>query len=337
MDIQPPPDVNASNLSYKTQSLVESLSFPNSSISNFPQNKLWSCDLLMQYAPNCAFVGCRVVGLDGELPSQIGLVYLPKLSTAGSTTTLNGGVRRVAGRLDGCQVTTLSIRKRQDGGEEKPSTRPCYFGQNFRVDASDVEPRLVDLLTQWKAESGNKFLVLMGFNLARDMYKLLSRWPAPLDCFDGWVDSRDLAVEKVKVRGLDNYHLDKTPSLRTYMVGLCQYDDRRAKKNAPVATDAMRALMLLLVVWNACRENTTPSFHTTDYLAPKREKGKREKKREKVAKKEAKAAFKQASLQEEASGSEPVEVYSTGSLFGSTLEDNSYRLTSCSEDTEHEY
>ncbi|KAK8080223.1 hypothetical protein PG997_008041 [Apiospora hydei] len=338
MDIQPPTDVNASNWPYKTLTRTGSSSSPQSSIpKQFLQNRLWNCDLLMQYAPDCAFVGCRVVGLDDQLPRQIGVVYLPELSTVGSTATLNAGVKRMADRLDGCQVTTLSTTKREDGGEKKPLTRPFYFGQKFRIDASEVEPRLEDLLSKWKAESGKKFLVLVGFNLTRDLCKLMSRWPAALNCFDGWVDSRELAVEKVDVRGLDGYHMDKTPSLRTYMVGLYQYDDRRAKKQAPAATDAMRAMMLLLVVWKACREGTTPSFHTTYYLPPKRERGKKQKRMEKTAKKEAKAAFKQATLQEEASGSEAVEAFDTGCLFESTPEGVSDHLVSCSEDTEHEY
>ncbi|KAK7956522.1 uncharacterized protein PG986_005744 [Apiospora aurea] len=303
MDIQPPTDVNASsNWPYKTLTRTGLSSSPQSSIpKQFLQNRLWTCDLLMQYAPDCAFVGCRVVGLGDQLPRQIGVVYLPELSTVGNN---------------------LEHHKTRRRGREKALDKAVLLRPKLRVDASEVEPRLEDLLSKWKVESGKKFLVLVGFNLTRDLCKLMPGWPAALNCFDGWVDSdsRELAVEKVDVRGLDGYHMDKTPSLCTYMVGLYQYDDRRAKKQAPAATDAMGAMMLLLVVWKACREGTTPSFHTTYYLPPKREKGKRQKRMEKNAKKEAKAAFKQATMPEEASGSEAAEAFDTGCLFESAPE-----------------
>ncbi|KAK8028463.1 hypothetical protein PG991_005519 [Apiospora marii] len=201
MDIQPPPNVDVLDWPFRKDSRIGSSQYSKPTISKqFIRNKLWCSALLMQRADDCGFVGFDTEGQpDGEAPTQIGLAYLPGLPTTANFPPLLGSIRRLKNRLEGCQMRCISIKNGPHDPQLNPGGR-CNYAINTTVDASEVQMQLVDSLFEWKMKNKKKFMVLVGFQLSMDMYTLLSQWPVVLNFLDGWVDTRELAIEKIDLR-----------------------------------------------------------------------------------------------------------------------------------------
>ncbi|KAK8127932.1 hypothetical protein PG984_009040 [Apiospora sp. TS-2023a] len=217
----------------------------------------------MQHADDCAFIGFDTEGPDGEAPTQIGLAYLPGLPTIESVPRLLGAIRRLKNKLEGCQMRCLSVKNSRHDPQLHPGGHHCSYAINAIVDSSEVQMRLVDLMFEWKMKSKKKFMVLVGFGLNMDMYTLLSQWPVVLNFLDGWVDTQDLATENIDVRRQrpDRY-LSSTPGLKRYINGLGIHNEGRGSgQTHNAAIDAMMALLLLLIIWKGCLEETTPYFY----------------------------------------------------------------------------
>ncbi|KAK7908986.1 hypothetical protein PG985_014864 [Apiospora marii] len=176
MDIQHPPSRNMSEWPFKSNSSIR---------------KLWNCATLAQNVRDCALVGLDIEGRDSS-PMQLELAYLAEMPT--ELSLLTGPLRSLKEKI-GCRLRCINIIK---GGEQDGSCRrrvhPCPFAnKNSEVDASEVESVLVELLSDCKARSGKKFLVLVGFSMATELHALLSRWPLAIQHLDDWLDARDLA------------------------------------------------------------------------------------------------------------------------------------------------
>lgn len=262
----------------------------------------------MKHADDCAFVGFDTEGPDGEAPTQIGLAYLPSLPSNACAPRLLGAIRKLKNKLEGCQMRCLSIRNTTRDPQLHPRSH-CNYTINATVDASEVEMRLVDLLSEWKMNSKKRFLVLVGFQLSRDMYTLLSQWPVLLNFLDGWVDTQDLAMEKIDIRRVwPDTKPNSMPGLKMYINGLGIHNEGRSTVHN-AAIDAMMALLLLLIVWEACLEGTTPYF----YFDPPPQV-----KRRGLTKREKRLQKREGRLTGTTLESERVEDYDYGCLFEST-------------------
>ncbi|KAK7958620.1 hypothetical protein PG988_013468 [Apiospora saccharicola] len=206
-------------------------------------NKIWSCDTLEKHIEECAFVGFDVEGGNTSDPTQVGLSYLPEFPT----TPIKPGM--LHGRLEflndklGSELWSLSIKPREDF---VPKHMPCPFATHeASIHFTNVERLLVELLSTWKAQSGKKYLVLVGFNTSPDLTVLIDQWPAAAILFDGWLDTRDLALG---TRVPTDLHGGNFPSLwkMTLSLGIKEI---RLSHNA--GADALMAMALMIAAWDA--------------------------------------------------------------------------------------
>ncbi|KAK8127905.1 hypothetical protein PG984_009013 [Apiospora sp. TS-2023a] len=207
-------------------------------------NKIWSCTTLQGYIEDCAFVGFDFES-DISDPTQLGLSYLPELPTMPIKPGMLHGRLEFLNDKVGSELWSLNIKPREN---RAPRHTPCSFATH---EASTyftfVGGLLVDLLSTWKAQSGKKYLVLVGFDTKHDLTALAGRWPAAAILFDGWLDTRDLARG---TRAPADVHGGKFPSMCKMALSLGIKElDMGLSHNA--GADALMAIALMIAAWDA--------------------------------------------------------------------------------------
>ncbi|KAK8080250.1 hypothetical protein PG997_008068 [Apiospora hydei] len=267
MHIQCPPLHAPSNWPHRTSSLLRRTPLYKSPTGKrFLQNKIWNCTLLAQYADDCAFVGLDVDGVANATATQIGLVYLPQLP---STTPIPEDLIRGQRPPDlmrnfGAEVWCLNLDPPEEAGRtETPKTRRrrrCVWAtQVLNLRAAAVEAQICELLSKWKAQSGKKYLVLVGFNMPVEFEAMATLFPAAATTglLDGWTDAQDLARDTKRYIGEEavRQHMQKEPvkpwfpALATMAANLGITGIPSPKHNA--ATDAIMAVAVMIAAWNA--------------------------------------------------------------------------------------
>ncbi|KAK7960366.1 hypothetical protein PG988_011580 [Apiospora saccharicola] len=223
---------------------------------------LWNCAALARNVRDCAFVGLDIEGRDNS-PAQLGLAYLAEMPTT-EPTLLTGPLRSLKEKI-GCQLRYIAIKggEQGDGRRGRKKHLPCQFAnKNTEADAFEVESVLVDWLSDWKARSGKKLLVLVGFSVAMELQALLSQWPRAIRHLDGWLDARDLAQERAATATTGRGGKGSFTSLHLCLLGLGIQDVYLRSHNA--AADALMALVLLLAIWDSLLQKRMLQSVTTD-------------------------------------------------------------------------
>ncbi|KAK6852964.1 hypothetical protein PG995_011515 [Apiospora arundinis] len=209
-------------------------------------NKIWNCAILQEYVQECAFVGFDLEGgINRSCPTQVGLVYLPEIPTMPIPQGMLLGPLSSLNNKIGSELWSLNIKSRDC---HAPSHTPCPFATlEATMDEAIVERFLANQLLNWKAQSGKKYLILVGFGSEIDLTQLTDNWPAAAGVFDGWLDTKDLARGTGAPKELFG---GKFPSLWKMSLDLGIKDIYMGRKHNAGA-DALMAVALMIAAWDS--------------------------------------------------------------------------------------
>ncbi|KAK7927457.1 hypothetical protein PG985_004455 [Apiospora marii] len=245
LHIQCPSGLNPHEWPLKSSARVRKMPFHKTPEGRrMVSNKIWSCATLQEHIEDCAFVGFDVEG-DYRDPTQVGLSYLPELPP----TPIKPGI--LHGRLEFLndalcsELWSLNIKPRE---EVAPWHTPCPFATHeASIHFTHVERLLVELLSSWKAQSGKKHLVLVGFGTGADLTVLIDQWPTAALLFDGWLDTQDLARG---TRAPMDVHRGSFPSMWKMSLSL-GIKELTMGVSHNAGADALMAMALMIAAWDA--------------------------------------------------------------------------------------
>ncbi|KAK8028437.1 hypothetical protein PG991_005493 [Apiospora marii] len=245
LHIQCPSGLNPHEWPLKSSARVRKMPFHKTPEGRrMVSNKIWSCATLQEHIEDCAFIGFDVEGNYWD-PTQVGLSYLPELPPTPIKPGMLHGCLEFPNDALCSELWSLNIKPRE---EVAPRHTPCPFATHeASIHFTNVEGLLVELLSSWKAQSGKKYLVIVGFGTDADLTVLIDQWPTAALLFDGWLDTQDLARG---TRARADVHGGMFPSMSkmTLHLGIRELT-MGLSHNA--GADALMAMALMIAAWDA--------------------------------------------------------------------------------------